>query len=310
MKTMESIKSIKNYRLKDKTTLKIGGEARIAYFPNCVEEIYEINDAVCREKIAVIGEGSNLLISSQGVEEKVIFTNNLKNLTILDDTRVKAECGLKSSTLARILLENSLSGLEFLIGIPGSIGGAVVMNSSAHAQSIEDSIESAEVIDLRTCEIKTLSKEELKLGYRSSFVEKNTHLIISAVFNLKKDLQETIAEKMDFHVNYRKERHPCYITQPNAGSTFRNPSVGIYAGRLFEQLGAKEWAFGGARLSDRHANFIVNTGNATSLDVSRLMHKMHSEVKNHFGYDFTAEIRYLGIPTKEEEEIWKTFTVH
>jgi len=310
MTTKNSVKMIQNYSLKEHTTLKIGGAAKTAYLPNCVEEILEIKNNACGQKIIVIGEGSNLLVSSQGVDEKVIITKNIKNYEFLDEVTIKAECGLKSSSLAKILLEKSLSGLEFMIGIPGSVGGAVTMNSSAHGQAIEDVIESAEIIDLMTCEVKTLSKEALKLSYRHSFVEKNRHLILNATFKLKKDTAENISEKMEFHINYRKKNHPS-LTEPNAGSTFRNPEQpGVYVGKLFEELGAKNWVEGGVRVSDKHANFLWNKGDATSLDVSRLMHRMHSGVKEKFGYDLIAEIRYIGIPTEEEEEIWKNFTVH
>lgn len=303
------IKTIQNYPLKDHTTLKIGGNAKMAYFPSCVEEILEIKKDSCEEKLVVLGEGSNLLVSSQGVKEKVIITKNLKNYEFIDETTVKAECGLKSSALAKVLLENNLTGLEFLIGIPGSVGGAVTMNSSAHGQAVEDVIESAEVLDLATCEVKTLYKEDLKLGYRNSFVEKNRHLILSAIFKLQKANPKDISDKMEFHLDYRRKNHPP-LTEPNAGSTFRNPERGVHVGRLLEELGAKSWKEGGAKVSEKHANFLINTGNATSLDVSRLMERMHSEVKAKYGYDLIAEIRYVGTPTQEEEEIWKNFTVH
>ena len=300
---------MQNYSLREHTTLKIGGNAKIAYLPSSVEEINEIKNNSDGKKIIVIGEGSNLLVSSQGVEEKVVFTKNLKKHEFIDDLTIKAECGLKSASLAKILLENNLSGMEFMIGIPGSVGGAVTMNSSAHGQAIVDVIESAEVLDLSTGEIIFLNKEDLKLTYRNSFVEKNRHLILNTVFKLKKAENKEILEKMEFHIKYRKDNHPA-LTEPNAGSTFRNPERGVYSGKLFEELGAKNWKEGGAKVSEKHSNFLVNTGNATSLDVSRLMHRMHSGVKNKFGYDLIAEIRYIGIPTQEEAEIWKNFTVH
>jgi UDP-N-acetylmuramate dehydrogenase len=309
MSLKNAIEPLKNYCLKEHTTLKIGGEAKIAYLPSCVEDIYEIKNNTCGEKLTVVGEGSNLLVSSQGVEEKVIITKNLKNYSFLDENKVKVECGLKSAAFAKILLEKELTGLEFLVGIPGSIGGAVTMNSSAHGQIIENSIVSAEVIDLHTCELKTLSKEDLQLSYRHSFVEKNRHLILNATFKLEKADKKVISEKMEFHLDYRKKNHPP-LTEPNAGSTFRNPEAGVYVGKLFEELGAKSWGEGGAKVSEKHANFLINAGNATSLDVSRLMHRMHSGVKEKFGYDLIAEIRYIGIPTEEEEAIWKNFTVH
>ncbi len=310
MTTKLKIKKFENYPLKKHTTLKIGGNAFEAYIPDNVKEIHELKQTLQNEKITVIGQGSNILVSSQGVKERVILTQNLKNHEFIDEVTIKAESGLKSASLAKILLEKKLSGLEFLIGIPGSIGGAVAMNSSAHGQAIEHVIESAEVMNLETNEIYTLDKSDLKLGYRNSFVEKNRHLILSATFKLEKGDYNRIAEKMDFHVGYRKEKHPTLATEPSAGSTFRNPCKDVYVGKLFENLGAKNWREGNAAISDKHCNFIINTGNATSLDVSRLMRKMHKTVKDKYGYNLIAEIRYLGEPTEEEKEIWTQFTVH
>ncbi len=309
MTKISSIKKFNDYSLKEHTTLKIGGNALEVYIPDRVENVYELVNNLGNDKITIIGQGSNILVSSKGVREKVLLTKNLKNYEFIDKTTLKVDCGIKSCNLAKILLEKNLSGLEFLVGIPGSVGGAVTMNSSAHGQAIEHVIESAEVIDLETNEIYTINKSDLKLSYRNSFVEKNRHLILNTTFKLKTDENKAIAEKMEFHINYRKERHPA-IKEPSAGSTFRNPCDGVYAGKLLEELGAKNWREGNAVISDKHCNFIINVGGATSVDVSRLMHKMHSSVKEKYGYDLIAEIRYLGEPTPEEEEIWEQFTVH
>jgi len=311
MMILDSVKTYNNFSLKEYTTLKIGGEAEIAYFPSSIEEMIAIRNHLNskNKRITVIGAGSNLLISSDGISGGVILTGNLSSCEFLADNRIKAYSGLKSSRFAQLLYENSLSGLEFLIGIPGTIGGAVTMNSSAHGQAIEQVIESVEVLNLETGELLNLDKFELDLGYRYSFVESNRHLILSATFKLQKDHPEKIMEKMEFHLNWRKQKHPP-LTQPNAGSTFRNPEEGVYVGRLFEKLGAKNWVEGGAKISDIHANFLINTGSATSTDVSRLMHKMYNAVKKNFGYDLIAEIRYVGDASEEEEKIWKSFQVH
>ena len=301
---MNTITRLENYSLKEHTTLKIGGNAEEVYIPTKAEEVCEI-----KGKITIVGKGSNLLLSSQGVKGRVILTGSLVNHEFLDETRLKVECGLKSCSVAKLALEKSLTGLEFLIGIPGSIGGAITMNSSAHGQAIEHVIESAEVIDLYTNEIHTMNKADLKLSYRNSFIEKNRHIILSAIFNLKKGEHQAISDKMDWHLDYRMKCHPP-LTEPNAGSTFRNPEQCVFVGQLLENLGAKGWREGDAAISDKHCNFIVNKGNATSLDVSRLMYKMHSSVKKEHGYDLIAEIRYVGEPTQEEEEIWSQFTVH
>lgn len=311
MMTENTIKTISNLPLAGYTTLKIGGEAQTAYFPSNTDEILNTINFLksANKKITVIGAGSNLLVSSKGISGGVILTHNLKNYEIQENGKVKIDCGIKSAQLAKIMLENKLSGLEFLIGIPGSVGGAVTMNSSAHGQGIEHVIESAEVLNIETGEIVYLEKSQLNLGYRYSFVENNKHLILNTTFQLKKDAPKNISEKMDFHINYRKQNHPP-LTEPSAGSTFRNPESNVYVGQLFEQLGAKTWIEGGAKVSSIHANFVINMGNATSLDVSRLMHKMYNAVKDKFGYDLIAEIRFVGDSTEEEEKIWKSFQVH
>ena len=311
--TIEHIltKSPKNFELGGYTTLKIGGEAEVAFFPSNIDQLITIRDHLIlkNKKMTVIGAGSNLLISSKGISGGVILTNNMDNYEILDDKRIKVECGVKSAKLSKFLLNHSLTGLEFLIGIPGSIGGAVTMNSSAHGQSIKDVIENAEVIDLETGEINILDKSEQELSYRESFVKKNKHFILNATFCLNKDDSKAISDRMEFHLNYRKQNHPP-LTEPNAGSTFRNPAPNIYIGRLLEQLGSKSWVEGGAKISPLHSNFIINTGNATSLDVSRLMYRMYNEIKNNFGYESISEIRFVGDMTDEEEAIWKNFVVH
>jgi len=300
-----------DYPLSCHTTLKIGGNAECAFFPKSIDEFLSVRDYLVSQnkKITVIGAGSNLLVSSNGIKGGVIFTGSICGYKFLDDYRIKVDSGMKSAVLAKVLLEKNLSGLEFLIGIPGTVGGAVTMNSSAHGQGIDQVIECAEVLDIKTGKIIKLDKAELKLGYRYSFVEPNRHLILNAVFRLTPDSYSKIAECMNFHVNYRKEKHPP-LTEPNAGSTFRNPERGVYIGQLLEKIGAKSWVEGGARLSQKHANFLFNTGNATSSDVSRLMYKMYNEIKKNFGYELIAEIRYVGEPTEEEEIIWKTFQVH
>ena len=209
---IESIlaKSPKQFALGGYTTLKIGGGAEIAFFPSNIDQILAIRDHLIsnNKKMTIIGAGSNLLISSKGISGGVILANNLDNYEFFDDKRIKVDCGVKSTKLAKLLLDHSLTGLEFLIGIPGSVGGAVTMNSSAHGQSIKDVIEHAEVIDLETGEISIFDKAALELDYRKSFVRKNKHFILNATFCLDKDDTKAISDRMEFHLNYRKQNHP------------------------------------------------------------------------------------------------------
>lgn len=300
-----------DYSLAEHTTLKIGGNAEMAFFPESVQELLDVVDYLKKtgQKITVVGAGSNLLVSSLGIKGGVIMTSSLKGYEMLSSTTVKVDSGMKSTKFAKVILEQELTGLEFLVGIPGTVGGAVVMNSSAHGQAIKDTIVSADVYDLKTGELMTLDKEALNLSYRSSFVEKNRHLILSAVFELKKASSTEISEKMQWHVDYRAKNHPP-LTEPNAGSTFRNPEDGVYVGKMLQELGAKGWIEGGAKISEKHANFLYNFSNATSTDVSKLMYRMYTGIKAKYGYDLIAEIRYVGEFTPEEESIWNQFQVH
>ncbi len=301
-----SCKYIENYPLKKHTTYKIGGNAEIAFFPKDEKEFSQaVKYAKSNEMNAtVIGGGSNLLISSQGVKGAVIITTEMNGYEFLSDNSVKAFCGMKSPVLAKILQEKGLSGLEFLIGIPGTIGGAVAMNSSALKQSIKDTLIEAEVFDLGAEEIKVFSKEQLKLNYRTSALTDSNLVLLSAVFELVKSTPENVQQRMNENLLWRKEKHPP-INEPNAGSIFRNPAEGVFAGELIEKAGLKRAVSGGAKISEKHANFIINSTNATSLDISRLMFKMYNEVNSKFGYKLKPEIKYIGIFSKEEEEIWK-----
>jgi UDP-N-acetylmuramate dehydrogenase len=298
----------KDYPLAKHSTLKIGGNAEFAYFPQTVEELAEITEFHRQngDKITVIGAGSNILISSKGISGAVILTKNLNTCDLVEKFVIKAGSGLKSTILAKFALQHGLSGVEFLIGIPGLVGGALYMNSGAHGQQINDTVVSSEILDLKSGTVVNFSKEKLSLGYRHSNIIDGEHIVVSSTFQLKEDDPEKIQDFMTYQLDYRTNNHPP-VSQPNAGSTFRNPEKGVYAGKLFADMGAQSWTEGGAALSQKHANFLHNFDNATSLDISRLMYKMYNEVKKQHGYELLAEIRYLGDMTGEEEEIWAQF---
>ncbi|MEI7475207.1 MAG: UDP-N-acetylmuramate dehydrogenase [bacterium] len=305
-------KYIEDYNVASHTTFKIGGNAEIAFFPATVEELLEVISYLKANKLkcTIIGAGSNLLVSSKGICGGVIFTTGLSEYTINKDGNVSFSSGLKSAKVAKLVFEAGFTGLEFLIGIPGSLGGAVIMNSSAHGQAIKDFITGADVLDIETCEIAHLTKEELKLDYRGSFAVNGKHLVLKAYFKLNKEDKTKIQDLMTFHVEYRQKNHPP-ITEANAGSTFRNPKEGVYTAKLLQELGARgSWSEGDAIISDKHGNFVTNRGNASSLDIARLMFRMFNEVKNAYGYELIAEVRNVGEFTQEEETIWKTISAH
>lgn len=292
-----------NYLLGQHTTFKIGGKAEYAFFPENFDEVIEACEFLKKEnkKIIFLGSGSNVLISSKGLKGGVIFTGNINQLEV-QDNKICAGAGVKLPYLSKHAAEKELSDAEFFVCIPGTVGGAVRMNASAHGQALEEIIESVNVVDLVSLEIKELKKEDLELSYRHSSIQNKDMAVLSACFRLKKSDEAFIKKKMAENLNYRKENHPP-MNEYNCGSTFRNPE-GASAGKLLEELDAKNWAVGGARVSSKHANFVINTGEASSRDILELMKKMYNAVKDNFGYSLKPEVEYLGGFDCEEEEIW------
>ena len=286
--------------LKKYTTFKIGGEAKAVYFPKSIEEFVDLMKSI--KNPLIFGGGSNLLISTAGIEQEVIFTTSLCDIKI-NGTKIIAQCGVKGQTLAKEAQKASLTGFEFMIGIPGTIGGMIFMNAGAHNQQISNCFSSCKVFDLNKKEILTLSKEEMCFDYRCSVLKGGRFILLSAEFDLQKDEQEKIDNIVERNIEFRKKHQPSLST-PNAGSIFKNP-MGDSAGRLLDQAGAKSLSVGGAKVYDGHANFIVNVDNATSTDVSQLMLNMYKMVKNKYNIELEPEVKYFGIKTKEEEKIWQ-----
>lgn len=297
---------IENKPLASFTTFKIGGIADKLYKPANIDQLMQIvqDIDINQDNPLIIGAGSNLLVSSQGHRGKVIYMKNLNKMSIDAEGVLSSEAGAKSAVFANFCKKNLKSGLEFLIGIPGTVGGAVYMNCSACGQWISDSILDAQILDLKEKKIITIPAENLDLKYRHSNINSKSQIILSARFKLTDDTLENIESKMEYTLNFRNEKQPKGF---NAGSMFKNPSSDpkMSSGSLIDSLGAKGWTEGGAEVSHLHANFIENFNNATSLDISRLLLRLHLAVKDKYGIKLTPEVKYVGEPTKEEEEIWK-----
>jgi len=292
---------IENYELKNHTTFKIGGCAKRAYFPTTIEEFCTLLDTL--KSPLILGNCSNVLISTNGVNEDVIMTTKLNKFEIHKNLIV-TQCGVKVPMLARESEKNSLSGFEFMIGFPGSVGGAIYMNASAHSQAISDTFKSCRIYDLDNKRVIDLNKDEMEFSYRNSILQKRNYIILEATFELTPTTKEEISNIMQRNLNFRKGKQP-NLSLPNVGSIFRNPPNDS-AGRLLEKAGVKGLKVGGAQVWLGHANFIINTENATSCDVSQLMNKMYNEVKEKYTIKLLPEVKYVGIKSKEEEEIWNT----
>ena len=292
---------IENYELKKHTTFKIGGCAKRAYFPYTIEAFCELLKTL--NNPIILGGCSNVLISSDGIDSNVILTTKLNNFEF-ENNRLYAQCGVKVPMLSKEAEEKSLSGMEFMIGFPGTVGGAVYMNASAHSQYVADTFLECRVFDTEKKEILKLNKEEMKFGYRSSVLQEKPYILLDAKFELRPEEKEQIAAVMQRNLAFRKDRQP-NLTLPNAGSIFKNPPNDS-AGRLLEKAGVKGLKQGGAAVWLGHANFIINEENASSKDVSYLMNKMYNMVKDKYTIRLVPEVKFIGIKSKEEAELWNT----
>ena len=291
---MLDIEVKENFDIKNLTSLKIGGKIKKAYFPKTIEEFAEIYNYEPEAK--VYGNLSNTLVSSNGYDGAVIITTGINEI-IINGSKIYTGCGVKGPKLAQTAAKNGLSGFEFMIGFPGSLGGNVFMNASAHGQCISDKLIKVKCFS-REKGLFELSKDEMLFSYRTSVCQKKDLIVLSAVFELTPASREDIKAKMDENLHFRKTHQPS-LTLPNCGSVFRNPE-GNSSGRLIEQAGVKGFSSGGARVWENHANFIINEG-GSSTDILTVIQKMHNSVKEKFDIELRPEVRYLGDNSKEVE---------
>lgn len=287
-----------NYSIKNLTSFKIGGTVEKLWIPKTQQEFTHLLKTL--KNPLIFGNWSNVLISSEGIKGNVISTAKLDKIEIRG-TKIYADCGVKGPLLAQKASSQGLSGFEFMIGFPGSIGGNIYMNASAHSQAISDNLVSVCVFDKTKKEVLVIEKKDLKFDYRTSILQNKPYVLLSAEFDLKKANKEEIEFLINRNLEFRKTHQPT-LSSPNAGSIFKNPPNDS-AGRLLDKAGVKGLEVGGAKVWEDHANFIVNTGTATSTDVLELMLKMFEEVKDKYTLELTPEVKYFGQKTSREEEI-------
>ncbi|MGN1301612.1 MAG: UDP-N-acetylmuramate dehydrogenase [Clostridia bacterium] len=272
--------------------LKYGGPADIFVKVNDTEELKFLLN-VAKEnnvQITVIGNGSNVLVKDKGIRG-VVVKLNFNDIIKEDNETLKVGSGVLLSKLARVALEEEITGIEFASGIPGSFGGAIYMNSGAYGNEIADRIISTTYID-ENLEIKTITKEEQEFSYRKSIFQKNNWIILGGKIKLEKGNKEAIKSKIEEYSKSRKEKQP--LNMPNAGSIFKRGESFITA-QLIDKCGLKGYRIGDAEVSTLHAGFIVNKGNATSEDVLKLIQYIQEKVKEKFNVDIEPEIRILGV---------------
>ncbi len=272
------------------TSFCIGGPADVLLFVNKVSLVSDIvllaNE--CDVPIFVMGNGSNLLVSDKGIEGAVV---KICDETIsVNDNVMTCAAGAKFTRVASVSRDNSLKGLEFAWGIPGTVGGAVFMNAGAYGGDVSQVISSCTSCD-HNGKVIIRKANELQLGYRTSIFKSNNEVILSADFVLSKGEKSEITAVMDNYMNRRKSKQPLEL--PSAGSTFKRPE-GYFAGALIEESGLKGYRIGGACVSEKHAGFVVNLKDATCDDVLRLIEHVKSEVFKNFGVTLSPEVIFKG----------------
>ena len=274
-----------NEPMSNHTTFKTGGIADFLVIPQNKQEMIEILKLEVPKTI--IGNGSNLLVRDGGIRGLVIKTTALNNYRVIDEMIV-AESGILLSKLSNIAKDNSLTGFEFACGIPGTLGGAVMMNASAYGGEISNVVIETEYADIDGNVYITKNHD---FGYRKSMFTNSKLTILESRIKLEKGNKEEITEKMKELMQKRNEKQP--VNKPSAGSTFKRPE-GYFAGKLIEDAGLKGYKVGGAEVSTLHAGFIINSGDATSKDILDLIKYVQDKVKNEFGVDLEPEVRIIG----------------
>ena len=274
------------------TTFRIGGPADYFLLPSTAEEVKKILE-ICKEKelpYFILGNGSNLLVSDEGYCGVIIqLYRNYGGITV-EGTDIRAGAGALLSQIASAAKNASLTGFEFAGGIPGTLGGAVVMNAGAYGGEMKDVLKEVTVMTEQG-EIMTIPAEKLEMGYRTSLVKKAGYLVLEAVISLKAGDVDEIKAIMKDLTEKRVSKQP--LEYPSAGSTFKRPE-GYFAGKLIMDAGLRGYQVGGAQVSEKHCGFVINKGNATAADVCGLMKDVQEKVQEQFGVTLEPEVKFLG----------------
>lgn len=273
------------------TYTKIGGKADFLLFPLTYEQLQSGYKLALSENmpITILGNGSNVLIRDGGIRG-VVFNLTKLDAISLDGNKVIAQSGAPIIETSRFALEHSLTGLEFACGIPGSVGGALYMNAGAYGGEVSDVLEAAKVLT-RTGDIRTVTKAELELGYRTSSIGKNGWIALEGTFSLEKGTYADIKAKMDELTFLRESKQP--LEYPSCGSVFKRPP-NHFAGKLIQDSRLQGTKIGGAQVSTKHAGFIVNVEDATANDYLSLIKHVQKTVKENFNVDLETEVRIIG----------------
>ena len=274
------------------TTFRVGGEAECILVVQNEDELARLIPYLnqIEQEYFILGNGSNLLVGDKGYRGMVVkFGEEMEQIQV-EGTRVTVKAGAFLSKVAMTAKQHSLTGLEFAAGIPGSIGGGIVMNAGAYEGEMKQVVESVRVMD-RDGQILTLDNDTMEFGYRTSIIKNRPFIVVEVVLQLAEGDQEKIAAKMEELAVLRRSKQP--LEYASAGSTFKRPE-GYYAGKLIMDAGMRGYRIGGAQVSDKHCGFIVNTGKATAADIKEVIEEVQERVKERFHVMLEPEIVFLG----------------
>lgn len=285
MKEIKGIKISENASLKNLNTYKLESHAKYLIRVETLEGLIDLLKYLKESNINyfILGAGSNIIIDEY-FDGAVIKLDGLRKIEVKDNI-ITSEAGAMMGALSCASMDHNLTGLEWAINIPGTVGGSIVGNAGAYKSEMFDSLVKIKVLD-ENLEIKELKKEDIKHTYRHTDLKGKNWIVLEATFKLEKGNKEESLELVKDRQERRNKTQP--LDMPSAGSVFRNPE-GDHAGRLIEEAGLKGYQIGGASVSTKHANFIVNTGNATSNDIKNLIELVHSQVKEKFNVDLVLE---------------------
>ena len=277
--------------MKKHTTFRVGGPADVLVQPD--ETALAAILALCRQyhvSYSFIGNGSNLLVGDKGIRGVVIeMTDPMGNIEV-DGTKITAQAGAMLSKIANTAASNGLGGMEFAAGIPGSVGGAVVMNAGAYGGEMKDIIEKVYVLDENGAQLE-LDRDAFDLGYRHSCIPEKKYIVTKVVLELVPHDEVEIRSKMKDLNEKRAEKQP--LQYPSAGSTFKRPE-GYFAGKLIMDAGLRGYQVGGAQVSEKHCGFVINKGDATAADICQLMRDVSDKVQAQFGVVLEPEVKMIG----------------
>ena len=278
--------------MKNHTTFRVGGPAEFFVMPRTAEEVKKVINLCRRESFPyyIIGNGSNLLVSDQGYRGVVLQIYKEMSYIEIEENVIVAQAGALLSAIANKALENGLTGFEFAAGIPGTLGGACVMNAGAYGGEMKDVLEEVTVLT-EEGEVLIIPKENLELGYRTSIIARKGYIVLEARIQLREGEKEAIKSLMEELKDKRVSKQP--LEYPSAGSTFKRPE-GYFAGKLIQDAGLRGFSVGGAQVSEKHCGFVINRENATAADVAELMRQVSARVEEEFGVKLEPEVKRLG----------------